>query len=392
MNRISSHGPTILPIGHARQVMGEGSNPMRLNRLVAAAAFVSSIGGCVVYPNATVRVSPNYTATGSLPGVRADVYGQRTLLEFADEPAFLTVVDTFGNVVPYEKEGRYYRLAKKLDHFAVKTGLHTVHFNIIDRVGSTRPPYSNDPQAFPGQALQYAPVVPPAASKLNPSQVAAPPATSPIAASHWSSTGINPTWLPAAPVTASSTPSPVVAQGSKVTAKPGDPGTTQKSPQPKAPLPAQPKPPVAEQKPPSYKPPTASQPAASNKQRTLSLPTKPVVPVTNSTVALPAPSPVTPVIVGTPLEVWTAKQGMTLQGVVQQWSVKAGWKLDWKAPELDYPIDYPLSFNGNYETAIKSLFDLYADAPRSFVVNGSTSLKTLNVCEFNNRKGNNKCI
>lgn len=397
---------------------------MKFHCLVAAAAIASSIGGCVVYPTATVRVSPNYTATGSLPGVRADVYGHRTLLEFADEPSFLTVIDTFGNEVPYEKEGRYFRLAKKLDHFAVKTGLHTVHFNIIDRAGAQKAPSAlsenaYDPQAFPGQSLQYAPVVPPSTNKLNmtsplttarnpfPAAQATPaPASLPLMASTSTTTtaasvapyAAAPVQPAPKPASAAPLPTPPVTppghtQSATATARPAENGMKPPS-QPILPLPSQPKRPIASAKA-STKDPVAAMPAAApvSTAPVASLPIKPAIAVTAPAQATPPPRPpVAPVALPKPKEVWEAKPGMTLQGVVQQWSVKAGWKMDWKAADLDYPIDYPLSFEGTYEVAIKNLFDLYSDAKRSFIVNGSTSLKTLNVCEFNNRMGNNKCL
>ncbi|MRK19089.1 hypothetical protein [Pseudomonas sp. JG-B] len=168
---------------------------MNVKRLAVTMAIASALGGCVIYPHATTRVSPTYTATGSFPGVRADVYGQRTLLEFADEPSFLKVIDSFGNAVPYEKEGNYYRLARRLDHFSIQAGVHTVHFNVIEPEGQQGA--ARDVQQFQGQSIQYAPVVPPAASSFN-----RPPA-SPIAMS-----APSPSYGPSAPSPWSATPSP----------------------------------------------------------------------------------------------------------------------------------------------------------------------------------------
>ena len=72
------------------------------------------------------RVSPDYLASGNLSGVRAFLYGQRTVVEFAHAPAFLwiapailSIKDENGVDVGFEKEGRYYRLSRKLNHFTV---------------------------------------------------------------------------------------------------------------------------------------------------------------------------------------------------------------------------------------------------------------------------------
>lgn len=106
-----------------------------------------------------------------------------------------------------------------------------------------------------------------------------------------------------------------------------------------------------------------------------------------------APKVVAPVIPPAPKEVWTASVGQTLWKTVSVWTAKSHWTLDWQSPDLDYPIDYPLTFEGTYQDAVEQLFELYADAPRSFTYEGSTALKTLKVCEFkaSTYQGKPKC-
>ncbi|MGE9765336.1 TcpQ domain-containing protein [Pseudomonas sp. PDM20] len=106
-----------------------------------------------------------------------------------------------------------------------------------------------------------------------------------------------------------------------------------------------------------------------------------------------APKVVAPVLPSVPKEVWTASVGQTLWKTVSVWTAKSKWTLDWQSPDLDYPIDYPLTFEGTYQDAVEQIFELYADAPRSFTYEGSTALKTLKVCEFkaSTYQGKPKC-
>lgn len=81
------------------------------------------------------------------------------------------------------------------------------------------------------------------------------------------------------------------------------------------------------------------------------------------------------------LETWEAKKGSTLRKSVTSWAEKAGWDLDWKAHDLDYPIEAPLRFEGSFEEAIAKLFPLYDQAERSFRVKGSRAQKLLIISE-----------
>ncbi len=80
-------------------------------------------------------------------------------------------------------------------------------------------------------------------------------------------------------------------------------------------------------------------------------------------------------------QIWTATTGSTLRQTVEGWAATANWKLIWKADELDYPIDAPLRFEGSFEEAIKQIFPLYDGAPRSFVVDGSSSQSVIYIAE-----------
>ncbi|MGE1610133.1 TcpQ domain-containing protein [Pseudomonas monteilii] len=70
-------------------------------------------------------------------------------------------------------------------------------------------------------------------------------------------------------------------------------------------------------------------------------------------------------------QVWTAEVGSTLRDTVEEWAKKARWRVIWAQEDLNYPIEAPLHFEGPFQEAIKQLFPLYDNAPRSFVVDGS---------------------
>ncbi|WP_153786194.1 TcpQ domain-containing protein [Pseudomonas sp. EMN2] len=92
---------------------------------------------------------------------------------------------------------------------------------------------------------------------------------------------------------------------------------------------------------------------------TVAAPTAPVVEVK------PAPPP-------RPLpQIWTAEAGSTLRESVEAWAKKARWRVIWAQEDLNYPIEAPLRFEGSFQEAVKQLFPLYDNAPRSFVVDGS---------------------
>jgi len=89
--------------------------------------------------------------------------------------------------------------------------------------------------------------------------------------------------------------------------------------------------------------------------------------------AVPAPTAVVKTIpTPRPLpQTWTAEVGSTLRETVEGWAKKANWRVIWAQEDLNYPIEAPLRFEGSFQEAIKQLFPLYDNAPRSFVVDGS---------------------
>lgn len=98
-----------------------------------------------------------------------------------------------------------------------------------------------------------------------------------------------------------------------------------------------------------------------------------VAPVVTPSKPMPPPPP--------PKPVWEARQGESLQQVIKRWSQTAGYKVDWRAEDLDYPIDAPLRFQGSYEEAVLSIFKLYQHADRPFDVDGRRSQHRLIVNE-----------
>ncbi|ECC9541527.1 hypothetical protein DTG28_17595 [Salmonella enterica subsp. salamae] len=76
--------------------------------------------------------------------------------------------------------------------------------------------------------------------------------------------------------------------------------------------------------------------------------------------------PVTAVVSGPE---WKAVSGSTLQESLTEWAGKADcaggghWVVIWQT-STDYPIDAPLVFKGNFETALVQVFDLYKNADK----------------------------
>jgi len=96
---------------------------MKTPRLALALAVSAVLSACAYVPlnqAAARRVSPDYTASGSIEDARAYVYGDHTVIEFdRAEPAFLLVRDQTGESVKVEKVGRLYRLDRRLDSFTL---------------------------------------------------------------------------------------------------------------------------------------------------------------------------------------------------------------------------------------------------------------------------------
>lgn len=111
---------------------------MKPNAIALFLASSAMLSACSYIPhNSGVprMVSPDYTATGSVVGVRAYLYGKKTVLEFREEPTFITIKDEYGAEVPYEQvggedhAGRFYRFNRRIDNFTVWANGRSVTFN-----------------------------------------------------------------------------------------------------------------------------------------------------------------------------------------------------------------------------------------------------------------------
>lgn len=80
-------------------------------------------------------------------------------------------------------------------------------------------------------------------------------------------------------------------------------------------------------------------------------------------------------------QTWDAPVGSTLRRSVEAWAKRAGWQVVWTADDLDYPIEAALHFKGTFAEAIAQVFPLYDSAPRSFIVDGSSSQRIVHVSE-----------
>lgn len=87
------------------------------------------------------------------------------------------------------------------------------------------------------------------------------------------------------------------------------------------------------------------------------------------------PAPVATPLTGMPVTAvasgpeWKAAVGSTLKESLTEWASKADcaggghWVVIWQT-STDYPIDAPLVFKGNFETALVQVFDLYKNADK----------------------------
>ncbi|MBS1206062.1 MAG: pilus assembly protein PilL [Proteobacteria bacterium] len=96
-----------------------------------------------------------------------------------------------------------------------------------------------------------------------------------------------------------------------------------------------------------------------------SLPPAPPVSGHTATSYIPG-TPVTPLPVG---QTWRAEPGSTLKETLTGWASKAtcsnggNWVVIWPV-SLDYRIDAPLVFHGNFESVLVQVFDLYRKAEK----------------------------
>lgn len=94
----------------------------------------------------------------------------------------------------------------------------------------------------------------------------------------------------------------------------------------------------------------------------------PLVPKPVTTAPVTPPAPVTPAI-------WQANKGDTLKDTLLRWTREspcrgADWTVIWSTP-VNYHIDAPLQFSGDFRAALTGIFTLYktADKPLFAVVN-----------------------
>jgi len=143
---------------------------MRRTHLPAVMAAATLLCACTTVgaPEAPkTRVSADYEAAGDVAGMRAFVYGKRTVLEFSGRALWLTVQDENGVPVSYEREGRYYRLARTLGRFTVRANTRVVVFNATVRqaAASAGPqPVPPDPAPPASRPVDAAPTLSPAAT------------------------------------------------------------------------------------------------------------------------------------------------------------------------------------------------------------------------------------
>jgi outer membrane protein OmpA-like peptidoglycan-associated protein len=109
---------------------------MKRALMIAGLVTGTFLCACAELPISEVpktRVSGDYEVAGDASGMRAFVYGKRTVLEFSRRPLWLAVQDENGVAVAYEREGHYYRLARKLNRCTVWVNARVVSFTPIHR-------------------------------------------------------------------------------------------------------------------------------------------------------------------------------------------------------------------------------------------------------------------
>lgn len=132
---------------------------MKYNKLALVIASSMLLGACSTFSpqsGPSYQVGPDYTATGSTTGVRAYVYGDRTLLEYAHDPLFISITDATGNKVYYEKEGKYYRLDRTVRDFTVRANLFKATvFHLVKPKAPKPAPASTRPAPIPAPLSVY---------------------------------------------------------------------------------------------------------------------------------------------------------------------------------------------------------------------------------------------
>jgi outer membrane protein OmpA-like peptidoglycan-associated protein len=139
---------------------------MKWTSLAAAFTIGAALCACVGLPSsetAKTRVSADYEATGDTSGMRAFIYGKRTVLEFPSRPLWLSIQDENGVAVPYERDGHYYRLSRKLDHFTVRANTRVLSLSSVSKQAppvATKAPVPVDPAPLAARPKDAASPIP----------------------------------------------------------------------------------------------------------------------------------------------------------------------------------------------------------------------------------------
>ncbi|PAV01639.1 hypothetical protein CBG25_15445, partial [Arsenophonus sp. ENCA] len=72
-----------------------------------------------------------------------------------------------------------------------------------------------------------------------------------------------------------------------------------------------------------------------------------------------------------PVQTWQIEKGVTLKDGVMAWAIKApciapgvkNWSVLWQTP-VNYQIDAPLKFSGDFKSALRSVLELYQSAKK----------------------------
>lgn len=112
----------------------------RLAVLAVCGACLSACAGLRTTAPSVGRLSADYAVTsGAASGVVAFVYGKRTVLEFGSVPFLLSIKDEQGAQVDFERDGRYIRMARRLERFTVNMNGQAVSFEALRVVGASVP-------------------------------------------------------------------------------------------------------------------------------------------------------------------------------------------------------------------------------------------------------------
>ncbi|NDL64290.1 PFGI-1 class ICE element type IV pilus protein PilL2 [Acerihabitans arboris] len=112
------------------------------------------------------------------------------------------------------------------------------------------------------------------------------------------------------------------------------------------------------------------------KPTTAIMPAPSAVPVNTAPVNKPVFTPGAPVAVAPSGQLWRAEVGSTLKETLTRWANEAkcdsggNWVVIWPVT-LDYRIDAPLAFHGNFESVLVQVFGLYRQADKPLFASAS---------------------